>query len=173
MLTLDGRCKTLDASADGYVRAEAAIVIRLDPIVESYSGSSASAALDYSNSGTSGGGQAAACVMSGSFVNQDGRSSSLTAPNGPSQQLVILGALAAAGGAPADVAALEMHGTGTPLGTPRGQICRWCCVPRVPFDLCTCPSAVNTRNLSGIPAMILCKHPSPRWIVSQGFLSQG
>ena len=36
----------------------------------------------------------------GSFVNQDGRSSSLTAPNGPSQQAVIRGALAAAAAHP-------------------------------------------------------------------------
>ena len=83
MLTLDGRCKTLDASADGYVRAEAAIVIRLDPL---------------DGPGANGGGAddptddsrlAAACLMAGSFVNQDGRSSSLTAPNGPSQQQVL------------------------------------------------------------------------------------
>jgi len=62
---------------------------------------------------------AAACaVLRGSFVNQDGRSSSLTAPNGPSQQDVLRGALAAAGAAPAAVATLELHGTGTPLGDP-------------------------------------------------------
>jgi acyl transferase domain-containing protein len=62
---------------------------------------------------------AAACaVLRGTFVNQDGRSSSLTAPNGPSQQDVLRGALAAAGAAPAAVAALELHGTGTPLGDP-------------------------------------------------------
>ena len=49
---------------------------------------------------------------------QDGRSSSLTAPNGPSQQAVIRGALTDAELAAADVAGLEMHGTGTPLGDP-------------------------------------------------------
>ena len=102
MLTLDGRCKTLDSSADGYVRAEAAIVVRLDPQ------DAASPAFGATAPG--------AIFLAGTFVNQDGRSSSLTAPNGPSQQLVIAGALAAAGAAAADVAALEMHGTGTPLG---------------------------------------------------------
>ena len=38
----------------------------------------------------------ASVLLAGSFVNQDGRSSSLTAPNGPAQQLVIRGALHAA-----------------------------------------------------------------------------
>lgn len=49
---------------------------------------------------------------------QDGRSSSLTAPNGPSQQAVILAALAVGHVPPQAVSALEMHGTGTPLGDP-------------------------------------------------------
>lgn len=35
MLTADGRCKTLDASADGYVRAEACIMLKLDPTEQS------------------------------------------------------------------------------------------------------------------------------------------
>ena len=57
-------------------------------------------------------------MLRGTFVNQDGRSSSLTAPNGPSQQAAIRGALAAAKATAADVSMLEMHGTGTPLGDP-------------------------------------------------------
>ena len=97
MLTLDGRCKTLDAAADGYVRADAVIVLRLDALSE--------------DSVTKG-----SVVLRGTFVNQDGRSSSLTAPNGPSQQAVIRGALMAAGAAQSGVRMLEMHGTGTPLG---------------------------------------------------------
>lgn len=79
MLSPDGRCKTLDASADGFARAEAAGVLLLQ--VLSSSGSSA---------GMLG-------VVCGSAVNQDGRSSALTAPNGPAQQTVINQALQAAG----------------------------------------------------------------------------
>ena len=82
MLALDGRCKTLDAAADGYVRAEAAIVIRMDPV----GGPGVSSGI-FDDPGDDSW-LTEACVMAGSFVNQDGRSSSLTAPNGPSQQQV-------------------------------------------------------------------------------------
>lgn len=80
MLSPDGRCKTLDASADGFARAEAAGVLLLQ--VLSNGGSRRSGWLG---------------VICGSAVNQDGRSSALTAPNGPAQQAVIKQALAAAG----------------------------------------------------------------------------
>lgn len=99
MLALDGRCKTLDASADGYVRAEAAIVIRLDPlggpgadVVAAASDRTSGSGDSSAGSALSGSAAAPACLMAGSFVNQDGRSSSLTAPNGPSQQQVRLAA---------------------------------------------------------------------------------
>jgi acyl transferase domain-containing protein len=79
MLSPDGRCKTLDASADGFARAEAAGVLLLQAV---------------SASSSSGGLLGVVC---GSAVNQDGRSSALTAPNGPAQQAVINQALKAAG----------------------------------------------------------------------------
>jgi acyl transferase domain-containing protein len=99
MLTPDGHCKTLDKSADGYVRAETCIVLHL----------LASAA---SHEITGGAASNSSVVLRGTFVNQDGRSSSLTAPNGPAQQGVIRGALQAAGLLPAHIMGLEMHGTG-------------------------------------------------------------
>ena len=95
MLTLDGHCKTMDKSADGYVRAETCIAIHL------LAADAHQAAPD-----------SASVLLKGTFVNQDGRSSSLTAPNGPAQQGVLRGALAAAGLAPGALMGLEMHGTG-------------------------------------------------------------
>ncbi|KAI8473974.1 MAG: thiolase-like protein [Monoraphidium minutum] len=99
MLSPDGRCKTLDAAADGYVRAEAVGVMLLQPLA--------------------GGGSAAPlALLAGAAVNQDGRSSGLTAPNGPAQQDVVRAALDSAGLSPGDVTGVSMHGTGTPLGDP-------------------------------------------------------
>ena len=102
MLSWDGHCKTLDASADGYVRAEAVIVLRMDTIP--------------ADGATTSSYQLRGVILRGTFVNQDGRSSSLTAPNGPAQQAVIHGTLQAADLAAGDVTGLEMHGTGTSLG---------------------------------------------------------
>jgi len=101
MLSPEGRCKTLDAAADGYVRAEAVGVLLLQAYASSDAGSAAGSIL---------------AVLAGSAVNQDGRSSSLTAPNGPAQQEVLRAALADGGLLPQDVLGLSMHGTGTPLG---------------------------------------------------------
>lgn len=59
------------------------------------------------------------CILASS-ANQDGRSAALTAPNGPAQERVVR--LALTGGsrqlAPADVASVQLHGTGTALGDP-------------------------------------------------------
>lgn len=82
MLAGDGRCKTLDAGADGYVRSEGLglvamrCVTSLDPTGSDIGGSD--------------------ILITGSAVNQDGRSSGLTAPNGPSQQNLIRLALSLA-----------------------------------------------------------------------------
>lgn len=93
MLAPDGRCKTLDSAADGYVRGEAY----------------ASAMLELTQDCTAS--TVVACIL-GSAVNQDGRSSSLTAPNGPAQQGVIRQALLGSALQPCDVGILQMHGTG-------------------------------------------------------------
>ena len=99
IIIINCRCKTLDASADGYVRAEAVGCAILVP---------ASAVPEGMLPGL--------VLLSGSAVNQDGRSSSLTAPNGPSQQGVIRQALQAGSLDGRQVSQLQMHGTGTPLG---------------------------------------------------------
>lgn len=101
MLSKEGRCKTFDESADGYVRGEGVGVLVLKRLSD--------AQRDGDN---------IIAVIKGSAVNQDGRSSSLTAPNGPQQQAVIRAALANAGLNPEDVDWVETHGTATPLGDP-------------------------------------------------------
>lgn len=118
MLTLDGRCKTLDAAADGYVRAEACTTFLLS--LANATGSHGSAAI----------------YLAGTCVNQDGRSSSLTAPNGPSQQGVIRGALQAAGLLPSHINGLEMHGTGRPQGPFLRCKCYGVCRCRPKYQQC-------------------------------------
>jgi myxalamid-type polyketide synthase MxaC len=101
MLSRQGRCKTFDAAADGYVRGEGCGVIVLKRL------SDALRDRDHIHA-----------VVRGSATNQDGHSSGLTAPNGPAQQAVIRKALAMAGLTPDQVQYVEAHGTGTALGDP-------------------------------------------------------
>ena len=101
MMAADGRCKTFDASADGYVRGEGCGVIILKRLEQAVEGQDKILA-----------------VVKGTAINQDGRSNGLTAPNGLAQQEVIRQALAKAKLNPAEISYVEAHGTGTALGDP-------------------------------------------------------
>ena len=101
MMAGDGRCKTFDASADGYVRGEGVGVVVLKRLSDAQRD-----------------GDRVLAVIAGSAINQDGRSNGLTAPNGPAQQAVVRQALQNARVRPAQINFVETHGTGTPLGDP-------------------------------------------------------
>jgi myxalamid-type polyketide synthase MxaB len=101
MLSPDGRCKTFDASGNGYVRGEGCGVLVLKRLQD--------ALADNDN---------VLAVIRGSGVNHNGRSSGLTVPSGPAQQALIREVLQNAGIEPSDVSYVEAHGTGTAVGDP-------------------------------------------------------
>ncbi|HAA30904.1 MAG TPA: beta-ketoacyl synthase, partial [Cyanobacteria bacterium UBA8553] len=101
MIAPDGRCKTFDAKANGYVRGEGCGIIVLKRLSDALRDNDTILA-----------------VIRGSAINQDGLSNGLTAPNGPSQEAVIRQALTNAEVAPSQIGYVELHGTGTSLGDP-------------------------------------------------------
>ncbi|MEL6494606.1 MAG: type I polyketide synthase [Cyanobacteria bacterium J06623_7] len=101
MMAADGRCKTFDAAADGYVRGEGCGVVVLKRLADARQD-----------------GDRILAVIKGSAIAQDGRSNGLTAPNGLAQQQVMHQAYTNAGISPQQVSYIESHGTGTSLGDP-------------------------------------------------------
>ena len=101
VLSAEGRCKTFDEGADGYVRGEGAAMLVLRPL--------AAARAD---------GDRIYAVIRGGAVNQDGPSNGLTAPNRVAQERVIARAWERAGVEPSRADYVEAHGTGTLLGDP-------------------------------------------------------
>lgn len=95
----DGRCKTFDARADGYVRGEGAGAVVLKPLSRALAD-----------------GDPVRAVIRGGAVSQDGRTNGLMAPNRLAQEALLRAAYRHSGIDPREVDYVEAHGTGTALG---------------------------------------------------------
>src|SRR3546814_2310169 len=101
MMAADGRCKSFDAAADGFVQGEGCGMVVLKRLADALAD-----------------GDPVHAVIRGSAMNQDGRSGSLTAPSRSAQVQVVRAALADAGVEPESIGYVETHGTGSALGEP-------------------------------------------------------
>ncbi|PRA09667.1 hypothetical protein CQ043_06825 [Paenibacillus sp. MYb63] len=101
MLSPDGRCKTFDKEANGYVPGDGAGVLLLQRLEDALAE-----------------GNHIYGIIKGSACNHGGRSASITAPSMKAQQDVILAAYQDADISPEMVTYIEAHGTGTSLGDP-------------------------------------------------------
>ncbi|MBD9358030.1 non-ribosomal peptide synthetase/type I polyketide synthase [Methylomonas albis] len=101
MMSADGRCKSFDDAANGYVRGEGCGIVILKRYADALTA-----------------GDQILALIRGSGVNQDGASSGFTVPNGVAQQKLLRQTLSKARVQAHEIDYIEAHGTGTSLGDP-------------------------------------------------------
>jgi acyl transferase domain-containing protein/acyl carrier protein len=165
VMARDGRCKTFDASANGYVRSEGVGLVVLKPLSRAIAD-----------------GDPIYAVVIGSAVNQDGRSNGLMAPNPLAQESVLRQAYSNANVSAGDLQYVEAHGTGTLLGDPieakaLGKVLaegrapgRLCAIGSVKTNIGHCEAAAGIAGLikvalaikhEEIPANLHFREPNP------------
>ncbi|MFD9720144.1 amino acid adenylation domain-containing protein [Streptomyces sp. NPDC059076] len=142
-LSPDGRSRTFDAAANGYVRAEGVGVVALKRLEDALRD-----------------GDPIHAVIVGSGVNQDGRTNGITVPNPDAQVSLIERVCAEAGVTPGDLQYMEAHGTSTPLGDPieANALGRALSIGRAPEAKCYVGSVKtnigHTESAAGIAGLI-------------------
>lgn len=101
MLSIDGKCKTFDKDANGYVRGEGSGAIFIKPLAKAEED-----------------GNPIYAVIKATAENHGGRVTMLTAPNPKAQAELLFEAYEKGQVDPATVGYIECHGTGTSLGDP-------------------------------------------------------
>ena len=101
MLSRDGRCRTFDADADGYVRSEGGGMVLLKAWDQAIAD-----------------GDRILAVVEGSGINCDGRTPGITVPSGEAQAALLREVYASSEVDPLCLDFIEAHGTGTSVGDP-------------------------------------------------------
>ncbi|KAL7621887.1 hypothetical protein AAE478_007387 [Parahypoxylon ruwenzoriense] len=101
VLSPDGSCKSFDASANGYARAEGITAIYVKRLTDAIRD-----------------GNPIRAVIRGTAANSDGKSQAMLVPRGEALEELMRKVYADAGLNPSDTAFVECHGTGTPVGDP-------------------------------------------------------
>lgn len=101
VLSPDGRCKTFDARANGYVRSEGAGMVLLKRLSDAQRD-----------------GDPIHAVIRATALNQDGRTQGMTVPSREAQESLVRSACERAAVSPCEIQYVEAHGTGTPVGDP-------------------------------------------------------
>ncbi|GHO54873.1 type I polyketide synthase [Ktedonobacter robiniae] len=99
ILSPNGRCRTFDAAADGYVRGEGAGVVVLKPLSQALAD-----------------GNSIYAVIRATAINQDGRTPNLHYPSQQAQTALLRQVYSQAEISPHQVHYIEAHGTGTSSG---------------------------------------------------------
>jgi acyl transferase domain-containing protein/thioesterase domain-containing protein/NAD(P)-dependent dehydrogenase (short-subunit alcohol dehydrogenase family)/acyl carrier protein len=142
-LSPDGYCKSFDASANGYARAEGAGLVLLKRLDRALAD-----------------GDPIHAVIRGTATNQDGKTDGLSAPNPVAQEAAIRTALEAAGLEPERISYAEAHGTGTAAGDPieAQALSRALCANRRVDDPCIVGSVKSnfghTESAAGVAGLI-------------------
>lgn len=151
MLASDGKCKTFDDRADGYVRSEGAVMFMLKQLRQA----EADGDLIYG-------------VIKGSASNHGGQSAGLTVPNPQQQAALLTHAWQDAGINPHTISFIEAHGTGTALGDPieiqgiQQAFAEWSETPQVPISCGLGSLKTNIGHLeaaagiAGLLKVLLC-----------------
>src|SRR5262245_35681466 len=101
MLSPDGRCKSFDSRANGYVRSEGVGVVVLKPLSRARAD-----------------GDRIRAIICATAVNQDGRTTTITVPSLDAQVDLMRDVCRRARINPSCIRYVEAHGTGTPVGDP-------------------------------------------------------
>jgi len=104
-LSIKGRCRTFDSSADGFIRGEGCAAMAIKAATTIVEGAIQPREDKAVLLGT----------IAGAASNHNGKAASLTSPHGPSEQECVAMAIRSAAVRPRDVEAVEAHGLGAPV----------------------------------------------------------